>query len=255
MRCGWVIFFLISIVVVVAAYSRVKDSHQFSQNECNKCHVDVEGDAGRLKPISSTLCLSCHEDRKQNPHPMDISPETSVPVDMPLEKGKLTCTTCHFVHSFSIKSPEFNFFLLRRPGKGAAFCSACHKIDTRGHIMFENVHIGSYQVTDWSGILDDYSLQCIECHDKYFRMPKDSVGSGTWQHASSNLNHPVGVHYIESLSGRAREFNPQSLLPKEIRLFNGKIGCGTCHNVYSKEKSMLVMSNSRSRLCLTCHIK
>ena len=69
------------------------------------------------------------------------------------------------------------------------------------------------------------------------------------------LNHPVGVSLDRVAVKKPREFNLPQTLPKEIRLFNGKIGCGTCHNAFSNEKSMLVMNNYRSRLCLKCHNK
>jgi len=54
---------------------------------------------------------------------------------------------------------------------------------------------------------------------------------------------------------KPRQFTAPYDLPRELRLYDGKIGCGTCHNAFSKEKSMLVINNRRSRLCLECHIK
>jgi predicted CXXCH cytochrome family protein len=45
------------------------------------------------------------------------------------------------------------------------------------------------------------------------------------------------------------------MLRKEVKLYEGKIGCGSCHNIYSKEKYMLVISNDSSVLCLECHLK
>jgi len=40
---------------------------------------------------------------------------------------------------------------------------------------------------------------------------------------------------------------------QEIRLFEGRIGCGTCHDPFSKLPKQLVMSNKGSRICLACH--
>jgi len=257
MKYGRVVFFLILVGVVLTAYSRMKDPHQFSDDECRLCHVDAQKDPGNLKPVPSSVCEKCHaESRQKLSHPIDVAPETSMPADMPLEDGKLSCITCHFVHPFSIKYKRFTYFLLRRPGKGAPFCSACHRIDAKGHIVFENLHQSSYQATDRGGSLDRYTLQCIQCHDDRIDNPGRALGAGRWQHfAASRLNHPVGISYAGIANKNPRKFNPAPMLPDEIRFFNGKIGCGTCHNTHSKEKSMLVMSNWRSSLCLVCHIK
>ena len=255
MKYGWIVFFLISVGVVLTAYSIGKEPHEFAENECILCHVDVLKDPGSLKPMLSSICESCHPGTKQKlSHPVDISPVSSVPADMPLVDGELSCITCHFAHPFSISNKKSSYFLLRRPGKGAPFCSACHRIDEKGHIVFENVHLGSYQVTDLNTSLDSYTLQCVECHDSYLDNPGRSLGAGNWQHfARSRLNHPIGVSHVQIAIRKPRKFNPPGALPKEIRLFDGKIGCGTCHNAYSKEKHMLVMNNWRSRLCLECH--
>ena len=46
---------------------------------------------------------------------------------------------------------------------------------------------------------------------------------------------------------------PPATLGRRIRLFDGKAGCRSCRNLYSVEKKLLVMSNERSGLCLSCH--
>lgn len=250
------IFLLFSVGAVNVAYGLTKEPHGFSDSECILCHLDIGKDAGSLKPISSSICLSCHKDMLQIlSHPMDIFPDISVPEDMPLLDGKMSCITCHVAHPFSITYQSAGYSLLRRSGKGATFCSVCHRMDEKGHTVFGNVHMGSYQETDLRRMVDEYSLQCIECHDKQFDNLAIALGAGRWEHFSSQFCHPVGVSYSDSASKHRRKFNPAFLLPKEIRLFNGKIGCGTCHNVYSKEKFMLATSNTRSSLCLQCHIK
>jgi predicted CXXCH cytochrome family protein len=83
-----------------------------------------------------------------------------------------------------------------------------------------------------------------------------SLGAGTWEHLTfPRFKHPVGISFRQIAARYPDEFNSPSTLPQEMRLFEGKIGCGTCHNGYSKEKYMLVMNNWRSKMCLTCHKK
>jgi predicted CXXCH cytochrome family protein len=99
------------------------------------------------------------------------------------------------------------------------------------------------------------SLTCIGCHDAYISEQVQFLGSGVWLHTDKKKNHPVGISYKKISSKNIRDFRPAMLLSGEITLFDGKIGCGTCHNLYSKEKFKLVMNNRNSTLCFSCHIK
>jgi predicted CXXCH cytochrome family protein len=99
------------------------------------------------------------------------------------------------------------------------------------------------------------SLECIECHDTLMKEGVSSLGAGTWGHFSRKFNHPIGISYSQISSKKRSDFHSVNELSKELRLFNGMIGCGTCHNIYSKVKYMLVFENAGSRLCLECHIK
>ena len=110
-------------------------------------------------------------------------------------------------------------------------------------------------MTDVTTRIDMISLDCIECHDKYANFEVGTLGAGNWDHFSTAFTHPIGVSYEEESSRRADEYYPASGLSKEIRLFDGKIGCGTCHNIYSKVRKMLVMENRGSKLSQECHIK
>ena len=220
------------------------------------CHLDADKDPGSLKPMSNSRCTGCHADLKQSqPHPVDISPNTLLPDDMPLVNGKLGCITCHFFHPFSDKYKNRSGNLLRKPGRGVIFCASCHRIDEKEHVVFENIHRDSYRLSARNSSLDTYTLQCVECHDRYLDRSFGFDGAGKRSRFSRRSNHPVGVSLAQVSAKNPLGFNHPYSLPQNLRLFNGKIGCGTCHNAFSKEKSMLVMSNWRSRLCLKCHIK
>jgi len=257
MRVKWIAFVFVILGTAGTAYGHMEGPHEFSESECAMCHLDVDNNAGNLRPILSPTCKQCHpESRGALSHPVDFLPEAALPADLPLEEDHVSCITCHFAHPFSIEPKRTAFSLLRRPGRGAAFCSACHKIRERGHIFLDSAHEGSYQAAEKSGSLDSYTLQCIECHDSRIDNPRRGFGLGKWRHVGPlKLNHPVGVSLTDVAARRRKEFNPPGLLPKEVRLFSGKIGCGTCHSAYSKDRHMLVSSNHRSRLCLRCHNK
>ena len=264
MRYRLVVFIFLSMVLISKTYGStaelfqgsLKEPHQISKMECSQCHVDINIDPAGLKPMLNSKCVRCHSDLEQSePHPVDISTNISIPADMPLVNGRLGCITCHFFHPSSAIYGNRSGNLLRRTGRGAVFCNACHQIDEKGHVAFENIHRDSLRLSDGNGRLDMYTLQCAECHDRYLDRSFGSVTEGRQSSFNKLSNHPVGVSLDRLAVKKPRKFNSPHALPKEIRLFNGKLGCGTCHNTFSKEKSMLVMNNWRSQLCLRCHIK
>jgi predicted CXXCH cytochrome family protein len=264
MRHWWAAVIIVSVGLIPAGYvsaaelyqTSLADLHQFSRRDCTRCHVDADNDPGNLKPMSNSRCVDCHADLKQpQPHPVDISPNIFVPADMPLVNGKLGCITCHFYHPFSDKYKNRSGNLLRRPGRGAFFCAACHRIKVKGHLVFENIHRDSYRLSARNSSLDTYTLQCVECHDAYLDGSFGFDAAGNRGGFTRRSNHPVGVSLAQFAARNPLKFNPPDALPQNVRLFNGKIGCGTCHNAFSKEKNMLVMNNWKSRLCLKCHIK
>ncbi len=244
------------IFIVVTVYSLSGSPHKFSDDKCVLCHFDEKNDPMNLKPEVTDGCKTCHPELDEaKSHPTDLYPSLSIPKDMPLIEGRLTCVTCHFVHPKEDKYPGDENYFLRRQVKGIFFCNVCHKLDEKGHIVFENIHMGTYKVTDSSTRIDRTSLECIECHDSYIKEPVSSLGAGTWNHYNKEFNHPIGVSYKKISAGDIRNYKPADMLNREIRLFDGKIGCGTCHNIYSGEHSMLVINNRNSSLCLECHIK
>jgi hypothetical protein len=67
------------------------------------------------------------------------------------------------------------------------------------------------------------------------------------------MSHPISVDYEAAYLAKPRAYHPPESLDPAITLLNGKIGCATCHNHYSKHKKHWGMDNFRSRLCLSCH--
>ncbi|MBI5639649.1 MAG: cytochrome c3 family protein [Nitrospirae bacterium] len=251
-----IIFLAISALI---AYTVRDNPHSFSEEECSRCHVDaVNFPQEMIAPITQ-LCLPCHKKTTQrSSHPVDIAPEmVRVPADLPLINGMITCNTCHNIHESRLNAFGEKTYFLRRPAPGRDFCISCHeaKLTNNSHIeLIAYAHMkGKYTVTDKSQPLDSLSMDCIGCHDgSVGKSVGYAVGKGVWNHQRGS--HPVGVNYRESRM-RKGELKPVEKLSKKIRLFSGNIGCGTCHDVYSKIPMQLVMSNDGSRLCFACHIK
>ena len=257
MNYKWVAIFLLFIVAGSLVYGLSGQPHEFSENECSNCHFDTENNPSNLKPSIAIACNTCHPQLEvKKSHPSEIYPTMAIPKDMPLIEGKLTCTTCHYLHpKDNMKFFSKKHFYLRRQVQGVFFCIECHKVDEKGHIVMAKIHTGSYNVTDNSTRIDRMSLECIECHDSHMKEPVSSLGAGKWTHYKKKFNHTIGTSYRQLSMRNMKKYKPENTLNKEMRLYDGKVGCGTCHNIYSKEKNMLAISNRGSKLCLSCHIK
>lgn len=254
--------FLILVAVIllaaIIAYTTIEDTHDFSDSECQKCHVDSENNPKELTASVSKLCGICHRNgMKTASHPVDIFPETTkIPSDMPLSRGKLTCNTCHNPHAKRFNAFGEKSYFLRRTAIGREFCISCHEADPvkQSHKdMFDSAHLGrKFRSTNPSKLLDKMSVDCISCHDGTTGQAVDfSYGEGVWRHNLTDT-HPIGVSYEESRM-KDGSLKPISKLSKKLHFFGGRIGCGTCHDPYSKLPAQLVMTNENSRLCTECH--
>lgn len=256
MKNSIIIVLLVLICIAAIVFALSGEPHRFSQAECSLCHVDTEPSAQDITAEITVACEMCHQEyRKIQSHPTDIYPSFSVPDDMPLTDGRLTCLTCHYAHIDNVGQRNKKHYFLRRPALGIVFCSACHKIDDSKHVITGSIHKGDYVETDRHTRIDLTSLECIQCHDRQISDHAPALGAGTWKHYKREMNHPIGISYKNISLRKMNDFRPIEMLSPEMRFFDGKIGCCTCHNIYSKEKNMLVMNNSGSRLCLACHIK
>ncbi|RJQ46472.1 MAG: hypothetical protein C4538_06630 [Nitrospiraceae bacterium] len=256
MKHRYLILFLVITGIAALVYALSGEPHRFSQSECTLCHTTEKPGNSDITMEVTVACETCHPDYpKTQSHPTDIYPDISVPGDMPLNEGRLTCLTCHYAHIEHVKQQNKEHYFLRRPVQGVIFCSACHQINEKRHIVFQNIHKGQYEVTDRNTRIDRMSLECIQCHDKYIAEPLDSLGAGRWKHFKKEFNHPIGASYRDISSRKMNKFRPEHMLNEKIKLYDGKMGCGTCHNIYSKERAMLIMDNRGSRLCLECHSK
>ena len=77
---------------------------------------------------------------------------------------------------------------------------------------------------------------------------------GGGDHGNRTANHTVGARYPSGGSrGSTRALRPASLLPKQVRLPDGKISCVSCHDLYAPERFYLTVPLDGSQLCFTCH--
>ncbi|MFG0286127.1 MAG: cytochrome c3 family protein [Phycisphaerales bacterium JB039] len=203
---------------------------------------------------SVARCTACHLVEPALSHPVDVAPSMSVPAGLPLEDGRMTCLTCHELDTAGHGAARQQISAsLRGTGSGAAWCDQCHQaapasaahdraaIAPRAHLAWPGDRArGSADQLD-----DTETRRCLSCHD----------GSVAIDVAADQAQreHPVGIRYLRGRHGDGPPLVPQHLVDDRIRLFAGAVGCGTCHSPYSDRDDMLVMDNTASALCLSCH--
>jgi predicted CXXCH cytochrome family protein len=200
-----------------------------------------------------------------------VVPSRAIPDDLPLEYGRIECTTCHDNRDSAdhARARQSHAPLLRR--EAAGLCAACHDAAGAGRADAHASALGRAHLrwpddgppTVSSGSArrplrpDAQSHVCLGCHDGAVASDGSDVrggfgfGSrGAGSPAAIGASHPVGVEYAGH-SGLA--LRPASMLDPRIRLFDNQVGCGTCHSLFAGGDGLLVMSNYRSSLCLGCH--
>ena len=197
-------------------------------------------------------CTSCHRMPGHQSHPVGVpSPRVEgLPLDA---RDRLACTTCHedVPHDRGARRGS----LLRRPAD--LLCTSCHEAARPGsrayHAQVLGEAHGGAERKGRAGIgLDRLSERCLECHDGVTaRASGIRVGPRLSRRGRGMEEHPVGIPYGAFSPGS--RLRPALALPHEVRLFGGTVGCGSCHSAYSSLPDMLVMSNTGSRLCSTCH--
>jgi predicted CXXCH cytochrome family protein len=268
-----IIVVAVTLAVLLAVYAIEQDPHNFPASRCGSCHEkDAAGNIleHRMTAPITELCRECHEKiiKSVYMHPVNVKPRrVIVPNDMPLSSyGDITCSTCHDVHGTYFTVYGTQSYYLRRGETGRAFCSICHKdagFPRAGHrgILGEAHFRSKYIATDPSQEIDSMSKNCISCHDGSFATSA-TIKAGYWSHGEELISndmgsHPIGIDYEAARVSRRRslsDLRPMAMVDPRIRFFDGRIGCGSCHDPYSTIEKQLVMSDINSRLCLACHL-
>lgn len=264
-------FFIAGLLfLVLVVFSLENRPHAFK--DCSSCHVFPNPSGARARELTepvTMLCNKCHKKTFSEGylHPVDIRPEhVNVPADMPLSAdGEIMCGTCHDIHSEYLTPYGTPSHFLRRQEVGKAFCRICHgNLDAlrQGHkASLGEAHFRSqYIVTDPRQDLDPMSRNCLTCHDGSYGASV-TIQAGMWKHGEGFIrhdqgSHPIGIDYEQAQLSRGAktDLRPMAMVDRRIRFFNGKVGCGSCHDPYSTNYKQLIITDENSKLCFSCHV-
>ncbi|MCO6435930.1 MAG: cytochrome C [Phycisphaerae bacterium] len=163
-----------------------------------------------------------------------------------------------------------------KPWSGGDKCSACHvphreKAPTAAPLWDPNADLNRVFGTPITSDAQSGSgtLSCLRCHDG--TIARDSFGGddggrrsiptpytshpGFFKAGIRTGNHPVGVKYPRFEDGY--KMITTVTARGDVILPAGRVECVSCHDPHNMAELpyMLVVSNARSALCLTCHKK
>ena len=250
---------------------------------CQRCHDPVNtteekklagGSIWEMSVDVNQACSSmgCHEYNPVLNHPVGVSVPGAVGDELLLDKfSRMTCLTCHMDADSPVEggtSGDDQERMLHVP-YGDQACASCHMQiagagQRQSHWRFSSrAHLGSinpesrlekrkmYSI----GGVDSESRTCLSCHEEItVTIPgyNDSPGQKRARWAQMS-DHPIGMDYSRVAMRKMGKYNYPLTNADQIRLFDGKVGCGSCHSMYSAKENFLVQDNFRSALCFECH--
>lgn len=262
------VLFFIAMPAYSAKVSEKKIPLHHFDLPCQTCHTSTP-DKDNLTSDISSLCSTpgCHDYDPLLNHAVDIVVSGQIPADMPLDSNqRMTCLTCHE------ESPvaEENTTMLKKPSDNTRqLCAACHTTIGGGfrvisHWQFSNrAHLetinpnkaGAEKPAQFLGQLDRETKNCLSCHDN-IRVTIPSLNESESQKRArwgTMTDHPVGVDYSDFALQKSNMFFYPRRNPDRVRLFDGKVGCGSCHSMYAKDEKYLNETFDKGRICLQCH--
>ncbi len=249
--------------------------YHYTGKYCSDCHEQTPQEGGnkflKFSGDFNKLC-KCHGPDNYV-HPVGIEPprqgRIKIPAELPLQKGKITCLTCHDIYwQCQKRRVDKNSLRGTTPfTKRSDFCYNCH--DKASYMMLD-IH----NQMDSNGKI--IVKKCLYCHadkpDESRARYKDVKFIGDLEplcqrchvirgNHSGNFNHMVRPSASTLAQMRAMEKKFGVILPLDE---NGQLTCITCHNPHDKgviqaESPAAKGAGSKYRhrlpgkLCIECH--
>jgi predicted CXXCH cytochrome family protein len=147
------------------------------------------------------------------------------------------------------------------PGVLTRLCLSCHDGVNASTMVNGNTVSTKHDLVKPPGSAPpDMTSQpnCERCHSDMYGTKRRTLVLGT----NLSNDHPVSMVYPTAAQDAGFVRPPNAISgwggqsQNDIKLFNGSVECGSCHNAHNPDVApFLRKSNASSALCLTCHKK
>jgi predicted CXXCH cytochrome family protein len=197
--------------------------------------------ASQSQPVADVRLAAIERSMSGTPH--DFSSDLSD------DSGSDYCRVCHVFED----GPGGQYVRLTSTASAGNFYSTYRGRD------LENTPLQPFGVTQF----------CLTCHDGTIALDSFGVRMGRINSQSSlgtNLadDHPVSIRYDDSdreiyPDSRPFFFGDGTAGTITDLLEDGAVQCSSCHDIHNVRGAggsyLLIMSNTRSALCMTCHVR
>jgi len=156
------------------------------------------------------------------------------------------------------------------------FCHTPHNASPVQPLWNRDLPVSAYKVYSSSSLVatpgqpTGSSKLCLSCHDGTIALGSVlssnqplvmANGVITLPPGATNLgtdlsgDHPISFTYDSNLAVKNGNLIDPGALPTQVKLENGQLQCASCHDPHDDSRgSFLVMSNTNSQLCNSCHL-
>jgi predicted CXXCH cytochrome family protein len=155
------------------------------------------------------------------------------------------------------------------------FCHTPHNASAVQPLWNRSLPVNTYRVYSSSSLVASpgqptgSSKLCLSCHDGTIalgsvlsanRPVQMTSGVTTLPQGATNIgtdlsgDHPISFTYDSNLATKNGKLADPTALGQRVKLEKGQVQCTSCHDPHDDSRgSFLVMSNTNSQLCNTCH--
>lgn len=208
-------------------------------NDCGQCHKLLSSLDASGFSITNQDCLKCHNLNNVN----DDFDHLNFHKDQ-----SRNCLDCHSYHDKSeIRARKTSFkFNFDSPSLRMQ-CGSCHdeSVDLN-KISEAHREASAVYHSDANYLMYlSPSESCMICHAKTSNYTNKSLSQIKTPKFYEHATHPLGQ--------RAVGYNIKAQIDPQIKLFNEKIECQTCHNLSSEKKKHISFFEKEYDICMGCH--
>lgn len=235
------------VLLVHLSRARQDTKSPHEQADCTTCHVAVASIDDESTPFidPGTKCRNCHVR-------LD---ELKAPSLTFHSDGNRPCLDCHIYHTpDQVTVGDRKFHARASQTSQRSLCSSCHgdgestQSLSEGHRAAAGLFHSDYKLL--AGISP--SEACLLCHSEQVRADEiTALATGETPTFSRHGNHPTGKTVV--LGRQLANSRIRKSLDPQVRLFDGRIECQSCHSLSSAAKFRLLAGTDENTLCLKCH--